>query len=365
MSRGKTVRRMLFVALVCALEFALTAGLFVWTGLADRWARHAVVSEIENMTGGRVELARFHFDWLHLRATLGGLTIHGREAASGPPLLHVDSLLVEIGSESLWQRKISLARLEIERPAVNVRVAADGTSNVPAPRAHRASNRPWRERLFELSIAQLRLDDGEVSYNDARMPLAASGRDFDFALDYAVNAGKPLYAGELAWKQMNLSVRRYLPFTFDASAKFTLEPDALRVTQLVVHLPHSTLDAQFDLASFAQPSWEFRYRGWLDLVDVREILRKPRTPGGRVDFTGEGRYTASQLSLRGRYSADGISMPYDWFHTSGISTRGDYQADGRALDVPNLVVRALGGDSRPPNAAGLGAEGQALLSRLK
>ena len=36
-------------------------------------------------------------------------------------------------------------------------------------------------------------------------------------------------------------------------------------------------------------------------------------------------------------------MPYEWFHANGISTRGDYQADGRALDVPNLEVRALGG----------------------
>jgi translocation and assembly module TamB len=343
MSRGKSIRRLFAATLASVLALVLWAGLLAWTGIADRWARHVVVGELENMTGGRVELKDFHFDWVHLRATLDGLTIHGREAAAETPLLRVDHLLVEIRTESLWRRKISLSRLEIERPAVNLRVATDGTSNLPAPRARRASDRPWRQRLFELSIGELRLDDGEISYNDARAPLSMNGRDLDFALDYELASGQPLYLGEIAWKQMKVAAGRDLPFAFDASAKFTLAPDALHVTQLVVHLPHSTLDAQVDLASFAQPSWDFRYRGWLDLADVREILRKPRTPGGQVEFTGDGRYAENQLSLRGRYSADKISMPYEWFHSSGISTRGDYTADGRVLDVPNLEVRALGG----------------------
>ena len=343
MSRGKSIRRLLVATLSAALALVLWAGLFAWTGIADRWARRAVVGEIENMTGGRVELSGFHFDWLHLRATLSGLTIHGREAASDPPLLHVETLLIEIRAESFWRRKISLSRLEIDRPNVNVRVAADGATNVPAPRAARASARPWRERLFELSIGQLLLHNGEISYNDARAPLTANGQDLDFAMDYASAAGQSLYIGEIAWKQMNVKAGRDLPFAFDASAKFTLAPDALHVTQLLLHLPHSSLDAQLDLANFAQPSWDFRTRGWLDLADVREILRKPLTPGGKVEFTGDGRYADNQLSLRGHYSANQISMPYEWFHQSGMSTRGDYQTDGNTLDVPNLEVRALGG----------------------
>ncbi|HYB62259.1 MAG TPA: hypothetical protein VEH50_12380, partial [Methylomirabilota bacterium] len=346
MSRGKSIRRLLIATLASALGLVLWAGLLAWTGLPDLWARRAVIGEIENMTGGRVELRGFHFDWLHLRATLDGLTIHGREAASDAPLLHVDSLLVEIRTESLWRRAISLSRLEIERPAVSVRVATDGTSNVPAPRVRHAPDRPWRARLFELSVGELRLDDGEMSYNNVRVPLAVSGRNLEFALDYATSSNRPLYIGEIGWKQIRFSARGYLPFGLSASAKFTLEPDAVHVTQVVVHLPHSTLDAQADLASFAQPSWNFRYRGWLDLADVREILRKPRTPGGKVEFTGDGRYGATRFSLGGHYSASEISMPYEWFHANGISARGDYQADGRALDVPNLEVRALGGTLR-------------------
>jgi len=343
MSRGKPIRRLLVATLASALALMLWAALFAWTGIADRWARQAVVGEIENITGGRAELRDFHFDWLHLRATLGGLTIHGREPASTAPFVHVDRLLVEIRAESFWRRKISLSRLEIEHPAVNVCVAADGTSNLPVPRARRAADRPWRQRLFDLATGEFRVDDGELSYNNVRSPLSLSSRDLDFALDYSFASGQPLYIGEAGWKQMNVSAGRDLPFAFDASAKFTFAPDAFHVTQLVLHLPHSSLDAQLDLGNFAHPAWNFRYRGWLDLLDVRQILRKPLTPGGQVEFTGDGTYAGNQLSLRGRYSAEKISMPYDWFHTSGISTRGDYQADGHALDVPNLEVHALGG----------------------
>ena len=50
-------------------------------------------------------------------------------------LVLVARLAVELRLESLWRRKISVGDVEVLRPAVHVRIEADGTSNVPAPKA--------------------------------------------------------------------------------------------------------------------------------------------------------------------------------------------------------------------------------------
>jgi translocation and assembly module TamB len=332
------------VTALVTLGVVLALSMIVWTGLADRWARRAIVGQLEKMTGGRVELGSFHFHPLRLRAELADLTIHGREPEFTPPFLHVDDLVVDIRVDSFFRRKISLGEVRIERPAVHVRLEADGRSNVPSPRTKQKPGRPWRERIFELAIRRLRLQDGTILFNDVRVPLVAEGDQFNFALDFnAPAAGKESYLGQLSWQQMVLAARRYIPFPSDVALRFTLERDALEVNQLRWKLPQSDLDVQATLSSFAKPEWSFRYRGRLGLRDVRSILRKPNAPGGEVEFSGEGSYASKQFSVRGRYAAHQIAMPYKWFHTSGIESRGTYHGDSHTLEVPDFEARVLGG----------------------
>lgn len=343
----KWLKRAQKCSALLALILALGVGLVVWTGLADRWARRVIVGQLEKMTGGRVELGKFRFHPLRLRAELTDLTIHGLEPAGVPPFFHADFMLVDIRVDSFFRRKISLDEVRVDRPAVHVRIEGAGRSNVPTPKAAAKVSRPLQERIFELVIRRLRLNDGFILFNDVRVPFAAEGGQFSFALDYdlgtAVAAGKPSYVGRLSWRQMVLAARRYIPFPSDLSLRFTLGRDTLEVNQLRWKLPQSEFDAQATLASFAKPHWSFRYRGRLDLSDIRAILRKPNTPGGVVDFSGEGGYAGKQVSVRGRYAAQEIEMPYTWFHSSGISSSGSYQADSRQLQIPDFEARALGG----------------------
>ena len=343
----RRVLRVLRYAAWTALVLVLAVGVLVWTGLADRWARHAIVGRLEKMTGGRVELRTFRFHPLSLRAELAGLIIHGREPENTPPFFYANSLFVDIRVDSLFRRKISLNEVRLERPAVHVRFEADGSNNVPIPRTA-GKQQPLRERIFDLLVRKLSIRQGEVLFNDVRVPLVAEGGEFRFALDYhaggaGVAAPAAFYSGEVTWQQMVVAARRYLPFPSDLSAKFTLERNAFTLNQLRWTLPHSFVDAQAALASFAAPAWSFRYRCRLNLADVREILRKPNTPAGAVEFSGEGAYREKQLTLRGRYAASDVSMPYQWFHSAGMSSRGNYQADSHQLIVPDFEARALGG----------------------
>jgi translocation and assembly module TamB len=333
------------LALVVGLGLAvgLAIAYVIGTGLADRWASGLIVQELENTTGARIELGNFHFEWLHLRARFDGLTLHGREPAGTPPLFHVDRLQFDVHVESIWSRKISLGTVEMSHFSAHVRIEPDGTTNIPAPKAQEVPGKPPLQSLFELKIAKLRLEDGELLWNDTRMPFAAEGAHFEFAMDYTREASKPVYLGRVSWQQFDVAALRYMPFASDFSAHFSLHPDSFSLTQIQWKAPHAEIDAQAELPSFLRPDWTFRYRGQFDLEDVRTIMRVPYAPVGRVGFTGDGQYAQKQLSVAGRYTADDIVMKYTWFHPGKISAHGSYHADQNAIDAPDLEAFLLGG----------------------
>ena len=329
-----------FALLILALPVTLL--LVLSSGALDNDIRHTVVEQIQKLTSGRAELGAFHFNPWRLRVTLTDFTIHGHEPAGTPPFFHADRLVVGLRIDSVWGRKFSVGDVELSHPVLHVRVERDGSINVPiARRAPQA--KPLRERIFEVVVRRLRLEEGELLFNDVRVPLVAEGGRFEFSVDYAELDAKPMYLGQFRWQQMELVARRYLPFNSDLSVRFALEPNAFSITQLLWQSPHTNIDAQLSNTNLAQANWAFRYRGHFDFEDIRTILRKPNSPQGYVDFSGDGHFADGKLALTGKYSAADIDMPYDWFHSSGISSRGSYRADRVALEVPDFSVQALGG----------------------
>jgi translocation and assembly module TamB len=338
------IKHGLALVVVAGLAVGLTLVYLIGSGIADRWARRTVIEQIEKTTGARVELGNFHFSWRLFTAQFDGLTLYGREPAGTPPLFHADHLQVQIRVESFWGRKISLGNVEVSHFSAHVRVEPDGSTNVPGPKVPvKPASKPAIQTLFDLKIARLRLEDGEILWNDTRVPLAAEGGRFEFAMDYGSDAGRPVYLGQMSWQQFEVAARRFIPFKSDFTAKFSLRPDSFSLTQLQWKIPHAEIDAQADLSNFLRPEWSFRYRGQLDLEVIQTILRKPTTPDGHVGFTGEGRYAGEQVSVAGRYTADRILMKYDWFHPGVISAHGSYHADQNAFDSPDLEALVLGG----------------------
>ena len=61
-------KRRLKILGVVVLAVVAALVVVVQTGLAERWARRAIIARIEQMTGGRVELKAFLFSVLRLRA---------------------------------------------------------------------------------------------------------------------------------------------------------------------------------------------------------------------------------------------------------------------------------------------------------
>ncbi len=326
-----------------AILAGLAIGYLITSGLADLWARRTIVAQLEQATGARVELGRFHFGWRALTARFDGLTLHGREAQGAPPLFHADRLQFDIHVDSIWSRKISLGNLEMSHFSVDVRVAKDGSTNIPGPQIAASPGKLPVQGLIDLKIAHLRLEDGEIAWNDVRTPLSAKGGKFEFSMDYAADGVGPVYLGQTSWQQCEISALKFLPFVSNVSARFALRADSFSLTQLQWKTLHSEVDAQANLASFSQPAWDFKYRAQIRLEDLWSILRQKDVPPGRMEFAGDGRLAGDQWIANGRFTADPVTLKYVWFHPGILSAHGSYHLDPRALDLPDFEALLLGG----------------------
>ncbi|HEX4546039.1 MAG TPA: hypothetical protein VH110_06725, partial [Candidatus Acidoferrum sp.] len=315
---------------------------FFGSGAGNPLLSRLITHRLERMTGGKVELRALSVAWLGMRATLKGLVIHGKEPAGTDPLFSAEEVQASLRIDSLWGRRVSLDELTIKKPHVHIRIDRNGATNLPAPRPVSAT-KPMRDTLLDLRIRRLLLEDGWVLYNDVQAPLAVKGGDLKLALDAGGTPEHPLYLGNLDWQTVEFTSKRYLPLPVSLSAKFTLWREGFALEQGVVHAGRSRIDAQAELSSFQTPQWNFRYRGWVDLLDIRETLREPLVPTGRVDLRGEGQFARGQFKGSGSYSGADIALPYVIFHTGGLTSRGSYRIDNRGLEVPDFFASAFGG----------------------
>jgi translocation and assembly module TamB len=330
-------------AKVFLILLALTGvAIFFGSGAGNPIIQRVILHRLENLTGGHAELSSLSIRWLSLQVRLKGLVIHGNEPAGTEPLFAADEVQAGLRIDSFWGRKVSLKDLVVQGPRVHIRVERNGATNVPAVRRTSAS-RPPHETLFDLRIRRIELLNGWVLYNDVKTPLALEGRDLRLALDASGSASQPLYLGTLDWQAVHFTAKRFLPLPTAVSAKFTLSREAFTLEQGVFTAGRSRLDAQAEMKDFSQPQWNFKYRGWVNLLDFQETLRSPETPTGLADVHGEASYAAGQLRGSGSYSGHDIVLTYPIFRAAGLSSRGDFRIDNKELDVPDFMAAAFGG----------------------
>jgi translocation and assembly module TamB len=321
----------------------LAVVVFFGSGAGNPLLSRLLVSRLERMTGGKVELRALSIRWLAMRATLTGLVIHGKEPAGTEPLFTAEEVQAGLRIDSFWGRKVSLSELIVQQPHVHIRVDKNGNTNLPTPQRAASTKKPLRDSLFELRIRRLVLEDGWLLYNDAKTPFTLHGGDLSFGLDAGGTMERPLYLGKLDWHTMQFNSKRYAPLPVGLTAKFTVWRDGFTLEQGVLTAGHSHLDAQAEMNNFSNPQWSFRYRGWVDLLDFRETLREPTVPTGRVDLRGEGQFAGGQFKGTGSYSGQDIALPYEVFHAKGLTSRGSYGIDNRGFEVPDFFAGAFGG----------------------
>src|ERR1700744_2134146 len=110
---------------VCLLAIVLGLVWYVRSpGFAD-WVRRKVVQTIEEATGGRVEMASFRWNIMHLSFEADDLTVHGLEPVGQLPYAHVDRAVVRLHIISFLEREINLKQVQLQHPVIHIIVNAD------------------------------------------------------------------------------------------------------------------------------------------------------------------------------------------------------------------------------------------------
>ena len=292
----------LAVACIVVLLGLLSVGLYFVASSAafENVVRKRLIASIEELTGGRVEIASFHWRLLHFEAEADGLVLHGLEEPGEAPYAKIERLRVHVSVRNLFSPYIRLRSLEIERPSVHLIVYPDGSTNQPHPRNPRRSRKSAIDTLFDMRAGHIAVEQGMLHYDNRAAafdfqnryaPLDFEANDVSVLLRYLPAAkGTPeTYRIEAGAADLNLS--RAAPRGKSTPAHGALQATVdlerarllLRSLRLTAHSSETrdhTLEISGDVEDFTHPRWQARVVGDLDMRLLDPITGYPDAPDG-------------------------------------------------------------------------------------
>jgi translocation and assembly module TamB len=315
----------------------------VGSGMANPLLRRLLIQRIETLTGAKVEIRTVAVGWFSLDATVNGLIIHGTEPKDTEPLASVEQAKIGLRIDSFWGRRVSLRELILQSPRIHLRVEKNGTNNLPTLKRTTKSNEPLQETLLKLHVGHLQIDDGWILYNNVKSLVAVEGADLRLDIALGGTTEKPLYLGLLNWDSVEFGRRRDVPVPANLSAKFSLSNQGLTIEQGILDVGRSHLDLQASMPDLEALAFTYRYRAWLDLLDLREAFRTPEVPLGRIDLRGEGAIGGGKVTGKGSFAGDNVTLGFTDFHSANLISRSSYTLDEKGVTLPDFAGYALGG----------------------
>jgi translocation and assembly module TamB len=322
--------------------------------------RQGLIAQMQQSIGGRVEIASFHWHLLDLEANADGVVIHGLEAPGEEPYARITHLRVGFSIFGVVSPRVLLRELDISHPAFHLILYPDGTTNQPHPRRPGKANNLSIDTLFDLQA-------GHVAVQQGTLDIENRAASFDFQnrfalLDFQANNVSVLlryvpasvtwpesYHIEAGASDLDLSRDGYKPTHGRIQTTLDLTRGAayLRSLQITTRpqganagrSPDHVLLVTGTLQNFAQPHWEGKVTGDLDMELLDPVFGYPFAPKGiahlDLDSAGEGAEFRADGSIhveRGSYIGTGVVA-------TGIRLDAHVHADPRELLITSIVAR--------------------------
>ncbi len=343
----------LLVLLLIAAYFCASSAGF------ENLVRGRIAASLERMTGGRAEIASFHWRLLAMEAEAGGVVVHGREAAGEAPWASIDRLRVQVSILDLFSPKFVLTSLEVERPRLHLIVYPDGSTNQPHPRRSRRAGKPVIDRLFDLEAGSVAVENGLIDYDnraaafdfqDRYAPLDFRAEDLSLRMSYvpAAQGAAESYRIEAGATDLNLArgagkkAEQPVHGRFQAAADLTRNTFYLRKLLVSARGPdgkENGLDISGTLADFAHPRWQGTARGELDMRLLEPVTGYPFAPEGiaHLDLGASG--NAQQFHIDGKVHVDGGAYVGTGVTARDVTLDAQVHADERRLLIDGIVAR--------------------------
>ncbi len=320
--------------------------------------RRRLITQLEDLTGGRAEIASFHWRLLHFEAEADGVVIHGLEDPDEAPYAKIDRLRVVLSLRNLFSPSVRLRSLEIDRPNLHFIVYPNGSTNQPHPHQLQAAPNSPIENLFDLHAGRITVEQGNVHYDcrnasfdyqNRNAPLDFSANDVSLVMRYvrATLSTPASYHLELGVTDLNLArtvPRSPLPVHGTLQATLDLEQAqvflrSLRITAERRGSPSHSLEVTGDLEDFMHPRWHAHVQGDLDMRLLDPITGFGDAPEGlaRLNLTAAGQQDKFQID--GGVHIDGGSYIGGGITATGFTVDTHVHADARQLLVTGIVAR--------------------------
>ena len=354
----------LSIATAALLLAAALLGLYVWTSSSgfENLVRRRLEGRIQSATGGRVEIASFHWRVMSFEADAGGVVLHGFEAPGEVPYARVERLRVSLSLLGFWSPRILLRELIVYRPAIHLIVYPDGSTNQPHPGR---PQKPALATLFDLKAGHVAIQQATLDYENRAASFDFQNRftllDFqasDASLRMTYLPALPGHAEsfrvEAAAADLALSRGERKPGApaiappvqgaFQATLDLERDNATLRSLTLTAHgqgpaSQSHALQISGSLINFAEPHWQARVAGDLDMRLLNPVFGYPFAPQGiaRLDLAAAG--SAGQFRTDGAVHIENGSYIGTGVIATGVGFDAQVHADPERLLVTGIVAR--------------------------
>lgn len=328
---------------VCALLILLCASA-LYT-LQTTWFRNKIkekiIAAVEQVSGGRVEIQSFDYHWSTLTADFSDFVVHGTENISARPLFEADRVSVGLRVVSVLKRNIDVASVVVSRPRIDLSVASDGSTNIPAPRLRRVSVGQGMQALLDLKIGHLEFNDGLINADLKQIPISFRGEDTSVFLVYL--GRERHYDVKLRSRKLQVNSDRLRSFSGSIQANARLERDRLWIQDAVFRSDHSNIQTSGTLRYFSRPVLDLQLSANFDASDLAAITKFDDLGRGHLDLQGAAHYDEnSRLTVQGKLVGRDVAYRIKSVDFKKLNVDANFLFKLDCLEINHFRVEAIG-----------------------
>ena len=323
--------------------------------MSTAWFRRTLerrlIVELEEVTGGRVDVQEFRFHPLALQAVFQGLVLHGSEPSTAPALFSAQTIVLRLSPSELLHREIRIRSLDWDGAELHLKTNPDGSTNLPGPMATVDAGH-FMGDLIDLRIGRVTLAHSTFCWDDRALKMDLSARDV--ALLLHLRSGHR-YEGNLVASAVTIQKtgKTLPPLAF--SARFGLSQNELAVTSLTWQLRGMDGQGSLTFHPVPEPQAYFSFQTSFEVASLNPLVRLPGLQNGNVRLEGQGIYRHGQISARGRLHSRQILFRDAQFDSGPLEAWADFSADRSQVAISNLKVLGWSGSAQ--------GDGQISLAR--
>ena len=340
-TKPRRLRRVLVIAGLLLVVALVGVGIYLNSDSFRETVRQRVITELRQMTGGKVDLESFSWKLSTLEFEARNVTIHGREATGEVPYAHADRILVDVKIVSFFSRKISLESVNIDGLILHLMVYPDGTTNQPSPQSARRTDESPTQSLFDLAVKQITARQATLMLDQEKIPFDLDGKNVSAGLSYVPN--ERAYDGHLDLAPLAIDYKNTAPLQAEVHLNFLLRAKETQIKSLKLATKNSTLEANGTVRNFNNPEVYLQYQAALDLQEVAKEAKLPQLRAGRANLKGAGSYQNKLYSSQGTLNVRNLEWRDETARLTGVDVDSPYSVTQEKIVLPKLVARAFGG----------------------